>query len=389
MLNVPFHHPAWIEVDLRQFKKNLALIQDHIGHSKKICLVVKANAYGHGLVPVAKAALAAKVDYLAVSCLQEGILLRHANINIPVLVLGAIHVEQIPELIKYDLEFTVASHYKAKLVSEVCAQLKKTAKVHLEVDTGMNRTGVRLETAPAVLKFIQANSYFQLIGVYSHLAIADMPGHDFTSNQIKKFTHFIEMYGLNKTVICHLANSAGVTFFSASHLDMVRPGLLAFGYYPSRDMPKKLLDIKPCFSIRAKVSYFKTVLQGAGISYNHTYIAPKDTHILTIPIGYGDGLRRNLSNKAAVLLNGKRYPIVGAICMDQCMVDIGSDSGYVGDVVTIIGTDKNSAIKIEEHSDLCATNVYEILCGFNNRLPRAYHTEAGIVWWQAENCHEL
>ncbi|MDB6096711.1 MAG: alr, partial [Francisellaceae bacterium] len=151
-------------------------------------------------------------------------------------------------------------------------------------------------------------------------------------------------------------------------------------YYPNENIPTNLNKVLPCLNIKAKVSYFKIIKKGDGLGYNHTFIAPKDTRIITIPLGYGDGLRRSLSNKAQILLNGKRYPIVGNICMDQFMVDIGDDSAYVGDIITIIGNDQNESITIKELSNLCETIPYEILCGFNNRLPRLYQSEKGNLW---------
>lgn len=368
------NHPAWIEINIAQFKHNLAVLQQHIGPNTKLCIPVKANAYGHGLIEMAKAAVDANVDYLAVSCLQEGIILRQAGINIQILVLGAIHIEQIPELIQYDLEFTIASHYKARLVSDICKELQKTVKVHLEIDTGMQRTGVRVDTAPAVLDYMNKENCFIVRGVYSHLATSDVPEHPFSKLQIQEFTEFVKESGLlnNPDVLCHLASSAGMACHPETHFDMVRPGLIAFGYFPRPDIPNNLRSIKPCFSIKAKIAYFKSVPAGFGISYSHTYITAKPTHILTIPIGYGDGLRRSLSNKGMILLNGKRYPMVGTICMDQVMVDIGSDSGYVGDIVTIVGHDNGQQISIEDLSQSCDTIPYEILCGFNDRLPRLY-----------------
>ncbi len=369
------NHPAWIEINIAQFKQNLKILQQHIGPNTKLCIPVKANAYGHGLLEMSKAAVDAKVDYLAVSCLHEGIVLRNAGINnLPILVLGAIHIEQIPELIEYDLEFTIASHYKARLVAEVCRELQKTVKVHLEVDTGMQRTGVRVTTAPQILDYMQREKCFIVRGVYSHLATSDVPEHPFSKLQIQEFTGFLKESGLlnNPDVLCHLASSAGVACHPETHFDMVRPGLIAFGYFPRADIPDNLRSIKPCFSIKAKIAYFKQVPAGFGISYSHTYITTKPTHILTIPVGYGDGLRRSLSNKGMILLKGKRYPMVGTICMDQFMVDIGSDSGYVGEIVTIVGQDNEQQISIEELSRSCDTIPYEILCGFNDRLPRLY-----------------
>jgi alanine racemase len=374
MQDKTFNHPAWVEIDIAQFKKNLAIIKAHIGSKIKLCLPVKANAYGHGLVDIAKAAVDANTDYLAVSCLQEGKILRQKNIKIPILVLGAIHIEQIAELIEYDLEFTIASHYKARMVADACKDLQKKVKVHLEVDTGMQRTGVRIETAPQVLDYLFNEGCFNVTGVYSHLATADVPDHPFAQTQTQQFLKFLQDHNLhnNPNILCHLSNSAGAACILDTHLDMVRPGLIAFGYYPRPDLPANLLEIKPCFSIKARIAYFKSVPSGSGISYNHTYITSKQSNIITIPVGYGDGLRRSLSNRGAILLNGKRYPMVGTVCMDQVMVDLGSDPGYVGSVVTIVGKEHDQEISIEELSKLCDTIPYEILCGFNDRLPRLY-----------------
>jgi alanine racemase len=382
MIEVPYNHPAWIEIDLEQFKKNLVILKEFIGPKVKLCMPVKANAYGHGLIPIAQAAVAAQVDCLGVSCLQEGALLRQANLKLPILVLGAIHSEQIAAFIQHDLEFTVASLFKAKLVAQECKLLKQKVKIHLEIDTGMNRTGMRIDTAAKVLEYIRTEPCFELKGVYSHLATADEQDNPFLMLQFKTFMQFIEEYNLlnDNQVICHLANSAGVAALPDTHLDMIRPGILAYGYHPFAQMPAGLNAIKPCFAIKAKVAYFKTVLAGQGVSYNHTYTAERNAHVLTIPVGYGDGLRRSLSNKGAVLLNGKRYPMIGNICMDQFMVDIGDDPGYVGDTVTIIGRSQQENIPIEEHSNLCSTITYEILCGFNNRLPRLYLSNAGPQW---------
>ena len=372
MEHIPFGHPAWIEIDLVQFKKNLAIIKAYIGH-RKLCLPIKANAYGHGLVPIAKAAVEAQVDYLAVSCLQEGALLREAGIHSPILVMGAIHEEQIEELITHKLEFTLSSLYKAKLAARKCLALHLSCRVHVEVDTGMERTGVRPETAVELLDYLDANACFEVVGIYSHLATADDPGSPFAVEQIRAFTGFVASQAGKRrsTPIAHLANSGGVCHFPESLLDMVRPGLLAFGYFPCKDNPR-LRDLAPCFSIKAKVSYFKVVAKGHGISYGHTYTTPRDTRIVTVPVGYGDGLRRALSNRASVLIRGRRYPIVGTICMDQFMVDLGQDEAYVGDEVTLVGRQGDQEASLIEMSNLCQTIPYDILCGFNDRLPRVY-----------------
>lgn len=369
---LPFAHPAWIEIDLRQFKLNLALIRQQAKNSK-LCLPIKSNAYGHGLIPIARAASEAHVDYLAVSCLQEGALLRQAGIKLPILVMGAIHEEQINQLLDYELELSISSHYKAELVAKKCLELQRKCKVHVEVDTGMQRTGVRPSSTLSLLNFLEEKECFELTGVYSHLATADSPDNPEAKHQIQVFQTFVNDYIKNtrNNIICHLANSGGLCYYTESYMDMIRPGILSFGYFPSK--PHKILtEIKPFFSVKANIGFFKVVAKGEGISYGHTYHTTADTRIVTIPIGYGDGYRRSLSNRGEVLIRGKRYPIAGTICMDQLMVDIHRDEAFVGEEVILIGKQGNEEIPLTKIAELCDTIPYEILCGFNNRLPRLY-----------------
>lgn len=334
---------------------------------------VKANAYGHGLVPMAKAAENSGVDYLAVSCLQEGILLRQASISLPILVLGAIHEEQIPDLINYNLEFTIGSKFKANLVLQQAKKINKICKVHIEVETGMQRTGLRCESAEELIHDLHESKLIQIVGIYSHMATADIQNHAFAHKQINLFTDFIKLIRqkMSFNFCAHLANSGGVCYFPESHLDMVRPGLLALGYF-ERQQSSELQNIAPFFSLKAKVSYFKVVPAEAGISYNHTYTTTQETRIITVPVGYGDGYRRCLSNKAEILVRGNKYKISGNICMDQFMVDIGKNEAFIGEEVVLIGKQDVHEITISEIAKLCDTITYEVLCGFNERIPRVY-----------------
>jgi alanine racemase len=365
-------HPTWIEIDLNQFKKNIFLIKQFV-FPAKFCLPVKANAYGHGVSPIAKAAEEVGVDYLAVAHLKEGIELRNAGIKIPILVLGAIHEEQIDDLIHYDLEFTISSKFKADLVAGVCKQKGVQSKVHIEVDTGMQRTGVRPSTAIDLFFHLRLLGCFNIKGIYSHLATGDMPNDPYAEKQIEDFTSLVTGDPFKgHQLLKHLANSGGVLFYPKSHMDMVRPSLLCFGYKPE-NAPSALQEIKPCFSLKTKISYFKVVGKGQGISYNRKYITEKQTRIITLPIGYGDGLKRGLSGKASVLLRGKKFPIVGTVCMDSCMVDIGDSEAYVGDEVVIIGSQGKEEITLMEMAGLCDTIPYEVLCFFNERIPRVHN----------------
>lgn len=364
-------HPAWIEIDLDQFRKNLAIVKAAIG-KVRLCLPIKANAYGHGLIKMAEAAALAKVDYLAVAHVQEGIQLREAQIKTPIIVLGAIHEDQIEDLLRFDLDFTVSSPYKAALVVKWCETVKKVSRVHIEVDTGMRRTGMRPDTAMRLYKELMGNIWVKVVGIYSHLATGNTPQDSVAWQQIDAFTSLVEREPfLDQPMIRHLANSSATQHLPAAYFDMVRPALLCFGY-PAENAPAAFSGIAPCFSLKAKVSYFKVVEKGEGISYGHTHVASARTRVVTIPVGYGDGYRRCLSNKGAVLIHQKRYPIVGSVCMDQFMVDVGDDSVFVGDEAVLIGRQGDQEISIKEMASMCNTIPYEILCLFNDRIPRNY-----------------
>lgn len=365
-----FNYSSWIEIDLKQFKKNISLIKEFIG-SSLLCLTVKANSYGHGLIEMSKIAQDQNVDYLAVANLLEGIKLRNENIKLPILVLGTFHEDQISDLLKYDLEITISSFFKALIVKEYCSKHNKKCKVHLKIDTGMRRIGIRPDTGIDLYKFLKSEKCFILKGIFSHFACAEDKSHPMNKIQRDAFDDFINKIKPDKSILCHLANSGAVCNMDNCFKDMVRLGVLPFGCYP-KTLPEKLADVKPIFSVKSKVSFFKVVKENEGISYGHTYVTKNQTRIVTIPIGYGDGYPRNLSNKGQVLIKGKRYPIVGIICMDQFMVDVGNDNAYIGDEVVLIGKQKNEKIEILEIANLCNTVTCEILCAFNERLPRVY-----------------
>ncbi len=350
-------HPSWIEVDLGQFRKNIGVVRGRIGEAL-YCLPVKANAYGHGLKEIGRAAEEAGVDYLGVAHLQEGIELRDAGVKIPILVLGAIHEDQIDDLIANELEFSISSKMKADFVAKRC---EGKCRVHLEVDTGMHRTGVRSSTAIELMRHLRDLKVFDVVGIYSHFATA---GDAFATRQMETFQALLmEPIFKEQPLIRHIANSSGITHFPP--LDMVRPSLITFGY-------GALEGVAPCFALKSKVSYFKIVEKGEGISYGHTYVTTKRTRIVTVPIGYGDGYRRQLSNRGHVLIRGKKFPITGTICMDQFMVDVGDDDIFVGDEVVLIGKQRSEEILLTDIAELCDTIPYEILCQFNNRVPRIY-----------------
>lgn len=371
MFHQKFPHPSWIEIDVNQFRKNIAIIRKNIGKSL-FCLPVKANAYGHGLTQIGKVAEEEGIDYLAVAHLQEGIQLRVAGVRIPILVLGAIHEDQILDLANFDLEFSISSKYKADLVAEKFKKFRKKCRVHIEVDTGMQRTGVRPATAIELFSHLKTLSCFEVVGIYSHLAKAESPEDPHTIKQLDSFQKLLaHPIFAESNLLRHLANSLGVMHFPSAHFDMIRSSLLAFGY-PPPNCPSSFHGIAPCFTLKTKISYFKVVEKDEGVSYGHSFVTSKQTRIVTIPVGYGDGYRRSLSNKGSVLIRGKRYPVSGTICMDQFMVDVEGDEARVGDEVVLIGKQGKEEIPLLEIADLCDTIPYEILCQFNERIPRIY-----------------
>ena len=368
-------HPTQILINSQQLIGNLNAIKQHVGAKVKLCLPVKANAYGHGLSGISKLA-EPYVDYLAVSCLDEGSLLRNIGIKKPILVFGAFDEEQIAGLINHNLEVTISSQYKAQLLIKFCEMYRVICKVHIKIDSGMNRVGVRSGSAAALIDYVLAHPCLDLCGVYSHLAASDEVDNQLTLAQIEQFRVLAQYVKEQKPdVICHLANSGGVAYFAESHFDMVRPGLLSYGYFPAHPINTlPLSSIQPCFSLITRVSYFKVVYANSGISYNHRYKTTCDTRVVTLPIGYGDGYRRGLSNLGEVIIRGHKYIISGTICMDMLMVDIGaSGEAYVGDEAVLIGSPGELEITLASIAEKLNTIVYEVLVGFNERIPRVYY----------------
>lgn len=364
-------HTTNIYINKAQFIANLNLIRNKIGSHTKLCLPVKANAYGHGLVNMAQIA-APHVDYLAVACLDEGIELRRNGIRVPILVFGAFDDQQISALVANNLEITITSLDKAKILADYCYQAETICQVHVKIDTGMGRVGASMNEAEELINFVASNPVLEMIGVYSHLAASDSPNRTLTELQIERFTHIAKFAkSLKPEVMCHLANSGGVIYYPESYFDMVRPGIVSYGYPAHPESALELLPVKPCLQLVSHIMQLKQVAPETGISYGHRYVSKEQENIATIAIGYGDGFRRSLSTlDQHVLINGKKYPIVGNICMDMLMVSLGKDSAQVGDKVIIIGSDGLEEIQIRELSDKLHTIDYEILVGFTSRIPR-------------------
>lgn len=368
-----FERPTKIQIDLGALADNFRTIKARVGKSR-VMAVVKANAYGHGLVPCAEKLIAAGADYLGVALLEEGIELRQAGITAPILVFGGILGEQIKLFIDYDLELTASSISKLQAIDSVAAQLGKVARVHLKIDTGMERIGVHYYNAAAFFEESLRSKHCQVVGVFSHFASADSSDLTFANEQLNRFLESLEFFSQRSLPmpIRHIANSGAVITLPESHLDMVRPGIALFGVAPSPHL-EKALALRPVMSLVSKIVYFKVVKAGAGVSYGHTWKAQQDTRVVTIPIGYGDGYPRRLSNCGQVLIRGKRFPIIGKVCMDQIMVDLGPEGeAYNGDEVVLIGAQDNQSITVTELAKHLDTVPHEILVSLNLRLPRTY-----------------
>ena len=364
--------PTRIRVDLDALTHNLHALQRHVG--VPVMGIVKANAYGHGLVPVARHLQAEGVAQLGVAFVEEGIALRQAGVRVPILVLGSIHAPQVTQFLAHDLEVTVSSIDKLRQVEQAAESMGRKAVIHLKLDTGMERIGVHSENAAPFIEAAINSRWCTVKGIYSHLACSDDPDSPMTREQLQRFLSactYFDRVGAPMPVR-HLANSGGVLHFPETHLDMVRPGIVLYGVLPD-PASRATIDLRPVLSLVSKVVYFKMVKAGRTVSYGATWAAGQDTRVITIPIGYGDGYPRSLSSRGEVLVRGQRHPIIGRVCMDQFMVDLRpGGTAYNGDEVVLIGKQGDMAISCEAVAQAAGTIPYEILTGLNQRIPREY-----------------
>jgi alanine racemase len=364
--------PTRIRVDLDAISSNLRAIRARV--NVPVMAIIKANAYGHGLLPVARHLQAQGVDQLGVAFVEEGIALREAGITIPILVLGGMFGPQVAHFIEHDLEITVSSLAKLRQVEAAAEALGRKAVVHLKIDTGMERIGVHSYSCGPFIEAACQSRWCTIKGIYSHLACADDPGSPMTAQQLERFldacAHF-ERIGAPMP-LRHLANSGGVLHFPETWLDMVRPGIALFGVLPDASA-RRTLELRPALSLVSQVVYFKVVKSGHPVSYGATWAPMQDSRVVTIPIGYGDGWPRALSSRGSVLIRSQRHPMVGRVCMDQFMVDLGAGgSAYNEDEVVLIGRQGDEAITVEDVAMAAGTIPYEILTGLNERIPRLY-----------------
>jgi alanine racemase len=365
--------PTYVEVDLSRITQNLAAIRAHVGGAK-VMAIVKANAYGHGIIEVARHLQEVGcTDSLGVAFLEEAVLLREHGITLPILVFGGIATNQIPLFLKIGLTFTASSVDKLRLIDEAAAAARTRARVHLKIDTGMGRIGVQHYSAGKLQEAALSCQHCDVEGIYSHFANADSADLSHAKLQLERFMEVLSFYEHRSlpAPLRHIANSAGVLALPESHLDLVRPGIMLYGVYPSAETPQSV-PLLPALSWRSHVAYFKVVQAQQPISYGSTWISSEQTRVVTVPVGYGDGYFRALSNGAEVIIHGNRYPVVGRVCMDQVMVNLGHGTAYNSDVVTLLGQDGPQSITAQDLADWAGTIPYEVLTNINTRVPRVY-----------------
>ncbi len=359
---------VYAEINLSAIEFNLRNIREHIG--AKLCVVVKANAYGHGAVEVAKVAVECGADFLAVATVEEGLELRRAGFELPILILSLIPASASKIVVENNLTATVADLDCAEKISAAAVKLNRLAKVHLKIETGMGRIGIAPEVAVELAKKISALPNVELEGVFSHFADADATDRTFTNQQIKIFSDVAEKIRAAGVAvkIFHLAESAAILDIPQAHFDMVRAGIITYGLYPSDDV-KKTLALRPAMKLVARVAFLKKIPAGVSIGYGREFVAARDSVIATLPIGYADGYIRAYKN-FHVEIRGQLAPIAGRICMDQTMIDVTDVDGVeVGDEVILFGSE---LITIDDAANHLNTINYEVTCLVSARVPRIF-----------------
>jgi len=374
--------PVWEEVNLDNIAYNMKNIRAKT-KSKEIFAVVKADAYGHGAVDVAPVLLENGATRLSVAVLSEGVELRKSGIKCPINILGVTPETLFDYIIDYDLEPVVFNYDYALKLSKAAKSKNKTVKIHIKVDTGMGRIGF-LPTEESVAEAVKISKIpnLEIQGLFSHFSTADEKNKEYSKYQFEKYNWFLNKLVDNgvKIEIRDLANSAAIMELPDTHFDGTRPGIILYGYYPSTDVNKKELDIKPVMTLKADILHIKTMEPGQYIGYGRKFKTERKSIIATLGVGYADGYTRMLSGKAKVIINGQFAPVVGSICMDQCMIDVTDIEGVkIGDEVILMGSDGKLKFDVDDIAPLLGTINYEVLCMISKRVPRVYIKGGEIV----------
>ena len=369
------YNRVYAQIDTRALKDNIEQIRKRVGGNTRIMQVIKADAYGHGAIPVANT-LDSLVDYFAVAVIEEAVQLRKNGILKPILILGPVSPEFYGDVLTNNVTVTVFRYEMAEKLSVAAKARALTGKVHIAVDTGMSRIGFdRSGGSIETIKKIYALPNIEIEGIFTHFATSDEGKNAFADKQLADFKDFcakLDASGV-KIPIKHICNSAAIIEYDNAFMDMVRPGIISYGLFPSDEVSRNTLFLKPALALKTHVVHIKTLPAGVGVSYNRTFITDRPTVVATIPVGYADGYPRSLSNKGRVLIHGQYARILGNICMDQFMVDVtGIDNVSIDDDVTLIGSDGSNIITTEEVAHIAGTINYEIVCGIGKRVPRVY-----------------
>lgn len=382
MITLDEVRPVWAEINLDNLAHNMREVKRTVKEGTLITAVVKANAYGHGSIYAAKTFLENGADRLAVATLPEAIELRKAGIDVPILILGYTPTSQYPLVIEHDITQAIYNLESARAFSQAAEKLNKTGLLHIKIDSGMGRIGF-LPTDEAINDIIEISKLanIKVEGIFTHFARADEKDKRYTNLQYDRFMSVInklEEKGLS-IPIKHVANSAAIIDLPDFNLNMVRAGIMLYGYYPSEEVYKDRVNLIPAMSLKARVSHIKRVPKNTGISYGQIFVTERESKIATIPIGYADGFTRMLSSKVEVSVKGEKVPVVGRICMDQCMLDVTEiDDLNIGDEVVIFGYEKGS-LNADDIANMLGTISYEILCMVSRRVPRVYVQGGKII----------
>lgn len=361
----------WAEVDLGCIRRNISRVKALLKPGTLLLAVVKANAYGHGEVEAAGAALEGGADWLGVARVQEGAALRRAGIGCPILLLAQPPADALVVAAEHNLTPTIYTEAGARAWSDLAGPSKRL-KCHLKVDTGMHRYGVAPDDAAGFIDLLRSMEGVELEGIWTHFAVAEDVANSFTSQQHKIFLELLDSLGPRAGgLIRHMSNSAGSLSFPAAHLDMVRTGIAGYGIHPSPALSDRV-ELEPAMSLKSRVGMVKRLPAGESISYGQRYTLQRDGFVATVPCGYADGLRRALGNVGEVIIRGKRYRISGTITMDHFLIDAGDDKLEVGDEVVILGRQGDEEVTAQQMADKLGTNPYEVVCSISARVRRVY-----------------
>ncbi|MBQ6886714.1 MAG: alanine racemase [Lachnospiraceae bacterium] len=376
---------GYLEIDLDRIRRNMDNMKANLDEKTKMIGVIKTDGYGHGAVPIA--AELEPLEYMygfAVATVEEAHILRMAGVKKPILILGYTFPYSYPTLVKEEIRPTVFREDTLKELSEVAVSLNTKIKVHIKLDTGMSRIGVLPDESgfQFVEKALQTEG-IEVEGIFTHFATSDYADKRYAYEQLEKFQKFCleaeERFHINFAVK-HCSNSAGIIEMREANMDVVRAGITLYGLSPSDEVEKDIVKFEPALSFKSTIVYVKTIPAGTAVGYGRTYIADKERTIATIPLGYGDGYPRGMSNKGYVLIHGKRAPIIGRVCMDQFMVDVTDIPGTaVNDEVTLIGTDGAETITMEEIGEVSGRFNYELACNLGKRVPRVYKKNGKVI----------